>query len=427
METFDIPVIIPAHQQRIDGPGASLARRRYQRGNLNLYEGARGKAWVLRWREDAINAAGSVQRVRRSEVLGTLRDYATRRLAMRAAEQRLAALNCPTYRARPTATFAQFAARWQQSVLAQLKPSTALNYQSHLRRHLVPYFGATCLKDIEGEQIQRFIATTQAGSKTKRNVIITLQSIWRQARAWNYVAHDPFAGLVFPRHRSARRVFFTVEEICKILHGTPRAAGASGALQTFFWLAAETGMRAGELCGLRVEDINFTAQLLTIEQSAWRGTIQSPKTARAVRMFTISPELAENIREHLQHTWRPNAARLLFASRTGRPWDANLLVKRKLHPLLVALEIPRAGLHAFRHANSTIMDQLGAPMRVRQERLGHSDARLTLGTYTHLVSADDARLARAIGSLLAVAPQPIAATPVTPLGVTLNGVTPQVN
>jgi integrase len=74
-------------------------------------------------------------------------------------------------------------------------------------------------------------------------------------------------------------------------------------------------------------------------------------------------------------------------TRNGTPWDANLLVKRKLYPLLDFLGIERGGLHAFRHTNSTLVDQLGAPLKVRQQRLGHSDVTLTLNAYTHVVSA----------------------------------------
>jgi integrase len=75
-------------------------------------------------------------------------------------------------------------------------------------------------------------------------------------------------------------------------------------------------------------------------------------------------------------------------------------VKRKLYPLLDALGIERGGLHAFRHANSTLLDRLGVPVKVRQERLGHSDPALTLGVYTHVASEDDSRSAEQLDGIL---------------------------
>jgi hypothetical protein len=65
-----------------------MARRRYQKGQL-IQKGKRRKVWVARWREDVIRPDGSRSRLRRSEVLGTLKQYPTRRLAERALERRL--------------------------------------------------------------------------------------------------------------------------------------------------------------------------------------------------------------------------------------------------------------------------------------------------------------------------------------------------
>jgi integrase len=84
----------------------------------------------------------------------------------------------------------------------------------------------------------------------------------------------------------------------------------------------------------------------------------------------------------------------------GTPWDANLLVKRKLRPLLRDLKIRECGLHAFRHANASLMDELSVPMKVRQQRLGHSDPRLTMNTYTHMASSDDERIAEQLAEIL---------------------------
>jgi integrase len=91
---------------------------------------------------------------------------------------------------------------------------------------------------------------------------------------------------------------------------------------------------------------------------------------------------------------------LVFATRNGTPWDANLLVKRKLRPLLRSLNIQGGGLHGFRHANAGMMDELAVPMKVRQQRFGHSGPRRTMNVYTHMASADDERIAEQLGALL---------------------------
>lgn len=73
-------------------------------------------------------------------------------------------------------------------------------------------------------------------------------------------------------------------------------------------------------------------------------------------------------------------------------------IKRALKPVLKELGLD-GGAHAFRHSNATLLDSLRAPMAVRQERLGHVDAKTTMD-YTHLVTADDVRVANQLGALL---------------------------
>jgi integrase len=132
----------------------------------------------------------------------------------------------------------------------------------------------------------------------------------------------------------------------------------------------------------------------------WRGQIQTVKSRKGNRRFPISPELAEHLTRFVRN-WRPNSLGLLFVTGNGTPWDHSLVRKRKLHPLLKALGIAQCGFHAFRHGNATLLDQIGAPMAVRQNRLGHADAQTTMG-YTHAVSNDERRTAELLGKILHV-------------------------
>jgi integrase len=249
------------------------------------------------------------------------------------------------------------------------------------------------MREIGPEEVQRFVSSVKLSGKTVKNLFATMQMLWKSARVWSYVAHDAVSDVVLPkRHRVARR-FFSVEEVQRILASAPEP------YNTFYWLAVETGMRAGELCGLRVNDFDLERGLVSVRQSVWRGKFQSPKSENAVRCFALSSRLLAHIADCLKR-WKPNEKGLLFATRNGTPWDSNLLVKRKLYPLLDSLGIARGGLHAFRHTNSTLMDRLGVPVKVRQQRLGHSDPALTLGIYTHVASEDDERSAEQLDGIL---------------------------
>lgn len=142
-----------------------MARRRYQKGRLFL-RGKKIRVWVGRWREDVIEADGRLRRVYRSEVLGSTTDYPTRKLALRELQLRLAPINDPRYRARPSSTFAEFAQRWQSAVLTQHKPSTQAAIRSQLRRHIVPFFGRYPMREIQPELVQIFVSEAKASPKT---------------------------------------------------------------------------------------------------------------------------------------------------------------------------------------------------------------------------------------------------------------------
>lgn len=388
--------------QHVNEQGGLWARRRYQKGQVILKEKFDEKGridkdcseWIGRWREDEI-CDGRLTRVRCRRFLGTLRQFGTQKLALRELENQIrrAGVNREDYRPLQIAKFAEFVDRWEEKVLTQMKPSTQANFRSHLRKYLKPFFGDMHLREIRTEPVQQFVASLSVSPKTARNTIVTLRVLWNSAKAWGYVDHDPFVGIRLPKSRSPRRMTFTLDEVQRVL------SAAEEPCRTFYWLAAETGMRAGELCALRAEDVDLEKPQVTVNQSAWRGRILDPKSANGIRCFSLSHPLAIHLGGFLLK-WRPNDRRLLFASRNGTPWDANLLVKRKLHPLLEQLGIARCGLHAFRHANATLMDRLQVPMKVRQQRLGHSDPKITLGIYTHVASSDDTRIAMQLGEIL---------------------------
>ncbi len=370
-----------------------MARRRYQKGSLVPNRGVpENGLWVGRWREDVIQTDGTITRPYKWEVLGTVQDYPTRKLALRALEARLSTINSPTYRARPTATFAEFANRWDATVLSQHKPSTQCATRSQLRKWLLPRLGMCALKDLDGQRLQEFVSDCDCNPKTIRNLVATLRMMWNSARAWGYVAHNPFDGLVLPKRGLKKTFTLSLEETQCIV------ASASEPYATFYSILAETGIRGGEICGLRVADLDLENAVIHVRQSVWRGKIQTVKSRKGNRRFAISPELVEHLRAYLR-TWRPNALGLLFATGNGTPWDHSLVRKRKFHPVLKKLGIPQCGFHAFRHGNATLLDQIGAPMAIRQDRLGHTEAQTTMD-YTHAVKADERRVANELGKIL---------------------------
>src|SRR5690242_14587241 len=201
--------------QRIDEQGGNdLSRRRYQQGQLLLKQRGEEKAWVGRWREDVIQD-GCQRRVRRTEVLGTLRDFPTRKLARRELDRRLAKINDPLYRPTVVMQFGEFLERWQEKELVNFKPSTATTIRSQIRRHLVPMLGSAQMSELTTERFQGTLSgmASTHSAKTIRNLRATLQIVWRAARAWGYVQHNAVGELRVPRRSRKERFFFSLDEV----------------------------------------------------------------------------------------------------------------------------------------------------------------------------------------------------------------------
>jgi Phage integrase, N-terminal SAM-like domain len=144
-------------------PGGKMARRGFQQGSL-FQRGARKKVWVARWWEDVIQTDGTMGRLRRSEVIGPVAQFPSRRLAMQVLSQKLASINKGTARPQSIRTFATFVAEdWSPVVLPTLKYATQKHYRYMLDVHLIPAFGKRQIRDITREELQGFLSRKLGG------------------------------------------------------------------------------------------------------------------------------------------------------------------------------------------------------------------------------------------------------------------------
>jgi integrase len=384
--------------------GFSLARRRYQKGTLIL-RGKRERVWVGRWLEDELQPDETIKRVHRSEVLGSHKDFPTKRLAQRELDGRVSVVNSPTYRARPTATFSELAEKWKLLVMVNHEESTQRSEKSDIKAWIAS-IGGVQVRNIDCELLQEIVAAWSCSPKTIKNRVGTFRLIWDKAKAWRYTAETAYDGLDLKKWEKEEQPCFSVETIAQIIERSPHP------YKTVWRLVAETGIRRGEICGLNVGDVDVNQRIIVVQRSRTKKSqLKAPKAGLRngvvkSRVFSLSPSLAEQLRPFVEGRQADEPLFLTPGRLTksgnrrggGVRLEPDNFVKRALKPILKELGLDGAA-HAFRHGNATLLDSLHAPMAVRQERLGHVDANTTMG-YTHLVTADDVRVAEELGALL---------------------------
>jgi len=379
----DLPTECTVSTETIEltGQGGSLARKRFQKGTLFL----RGKnpVWVGRYREDVIGPDGQVRRERKAIVLGAKREYPTKRLAERRMDVFLARINDYAYRPSRVATLEEFTERWKVEVLSKRKASTVHGYESHLKNHILPHLGKLRLDQLGVENLQSFVTRISGtvSRTTVRNILATLSSILATAKNWNYTCEGVhFNRLVF-HEREARpeRKGFSPAQAAQII------ARAQGQFRVMFAIAAMTGLRVGEILGLQTSDFDFENRVFHVRRSVWRGKLQTPKNANSIAVLPLPDTLAEIVREHIKAI-QPG---FLFLNNRGNLFIAENVVRQELVPILTQLQIPivarQTSFHAFRHLHASMLLAAGAPAPVAQAQLRHSDPRITLGIYAHVI------------------------------------------
>lgn len=358
-----------------------MPRRRFQRGTLV----EKSDRWYGVYRVDVLQENGTFRREQRWQPLGLVAEQ-SKRAAWRQFQPYLDRVNDAVHKMPPKSgpTLSEFVEEWRACVSVNLKGSTVRAIESHLRAHIVPKLGSLHLTAITTRAVQGFVAHLASGGrsrKTVENVLLTISSLLKTARAWGYACGNfRFADLTLPREgvRKEQRCF-TDDEVRKIIANSPEPLG------TIVAITAVLGLRIGETLALRKSDVDFAKHIIRIRQSvdAATRTIGGVKSKASSADLPMSKELEVRLRIHLlRHNGKTE---LLFFNRRGRAFSANKLREKQLYPLLDELGIPRGGFHSLRHGAASALLADGATPAVVQRQLRHSDARITLGIYGHIV------------------------------------------
>jgi integrase len=260
--------------------------------------------------------------------------------------------------------------------------STLLDYESYLRVHLVPFFGDLPLEKIGRADVEDFVAEKLVDGKAPksvRNYLGLLHSLFAYAEKQEWTRGNPCKLVEKPGDDDgdADIRFLDDEELDALLRAV--ADKRLGPLDRVLYLtAAMTGLRQGELLGLRWRDIDWAAARVRVRQSYVRGEFGRPKSKRSTRSVPLADRVAGELDRHFKASPFQADDDLVFGNpHTGKPLARRAVLKRFKNNLTRA-RVRETRFHDLRHTFGTRMAAAGVPLRTLQEWMGHRDFKTTL-------------------------------------------------
>lgn len=290
--------------------------------------------------------------------------------------------------------FQEAAQDWLDSVLPHIKESTENKYRNILCLHLIPALGRITLSKLTTQMIETFIKDLlQTGGndglglspKTVADILCVIRSILKYASANGNTAPCNIQAIQIKRCTKDMRVFSKQEQyrLCQYLF-TNISSYNMGILMCLF-----TGIRIGELCALRWEDISIPEQTIHIHQTMQRiqdqsdapkrtkVVITSPKSACSVRTIPIPDELAQVIAGY-----KNVDAGFFLTNRTDKFVEPRVM-QNHFKKVLEQADISPANFHTLRHTFATRCIELEFDVKSLSEILGHSSVTITMNRYVH--------------------------------------------
>jgi integrase len=312
--------------------------------------------------------------------------------------------------------FADWADQWWQTT-ARLRPSTRRGYWQILQNHVLPEFGDRALASLDSMDVERFVATKLAegtlGPKKIRDCVSVISLVMQAAIRSGARRDNPATGHHVPvrRRRIRQGDVLTMSEVHALIDQV------RDPYKPAVWLLILTGMRPAELCGLRVRSVDFVRHLISIREtllpvSAYadqRLALVSgpPKTEAGDRTIPIPGWLCDQLAGMLAARAAQRGAPVelvepLFVNRVGKPLNRDKFRETVIRPALIAAGLPPGTrTYDLRHAHASMLIDLGANVLAVAQRMGHSDATVTLREYGHLFAGVQERLSEQLEELRA--------------------------
>lgn len=347
--------------------------------------------------------------------------YETRKAAVDARNDTRTRLAQGAYVGPTRQTVAAYLDEWLKAVEPTIRPSTFHSYARNLRLHITPRVGSLRLTQLDAVVLNGVYAELLANGrkvrsgglapKTVRYVHVILHRALKDAVRWKRLTVNPADSADPPRVSASAAPEMTTWTADTLADFLTRSRSYGDRYFAAWHLLATTGLRRGELLGLRWSDIDLDTGRLAIRQTviavAHDVRFGTPKTAKGRRSVALDEGTVTVLREHRRRQleqrvqlgagWRDHD--LAFTLVDGSPIHPERF-SREFDRRIERWKLPRIRLHDLRHTWATLALQAGVHPKVVSERLGHAGVNITLDTYSHVTPDMQAEAATTVAELI---------------------------
>ncbi len=277
-------------------------------------------------------------------------------------------------------SFGSLVELYLEDMRPRLRESTMRSKEYLINSRVLPFFKDLPINEITPAHVRKWQAGLLAGSLAPtyiKSINNQVSAIFNYAVKYYGLQENParVAGSVGKKKAGSMK-FWTVEQFNAFIVCVSNFSAKVG-LSTLFW----TGMRIGELLALSPADVDLEANTVTISKSfqsfEGREIITEPKTPKSNRVVPIPAKLRDLLKQYIDALYEPQPEDRLF------PYTKSFF-QRWMVKGCEASSIERIRLHDLRHSHASLLINLGYPILLVSERLGHEDVETTLQTYGHL-------------------------------------------
>ncbi|SFP26346.1 Site-specific recombinase XerD [Oscillibacter sp. PC13] len=297
----------------------------------------------------------------------------------------------------------------------KVRPSSHQTYKGYINNHIKPHVGSIPLSKLTSLDLQKLYKMLLAegridriesknqpkglSAKTVRNINQIISSALNLAKEQKLIYSNPAEACALPKIEHREMKTLPVEQLTFFL----REARETGVYEMYY-IELATGLRRGELLGLKWNDIDMANGTIRVQRQVARidgEIVEAPlKTKNSYRTVSIGDDAIEVLKEQRKKVGRE--IEYVFPSPNGGPISPDSVLNM-LHRVLERAGLPKIRFHDLRHTFATLALQNGVDIKTVSGMLGHFSAGFTLDTYAHVTTSAQKEAANTMGGVLRVA------------------------